>query len=431
MNKTVLPLPNRPTSWGQMLIRKIKTEYLKPNSSSLFYLSALVVNVGNYGFNLLLGRWLGPAAFSDLSLIITLFLGLTFVTTGLQQTAAKFAASYAGQDSVQGISNVRTWLWKRAVGVGIVAMLALTLGAPLWQSFFNTDSPALFICLGLAIPFYFAQGVDRGVLQGQTRFDRLSSSYQAEMWTRLLIAFILVALGWGAFGGGVALALSVLATWVVARAAGQGLPVSLAPTDVEKSQYNRLIRAIILAEIGLILINNSDVLLVKRFFEAEQAGYYAALSLIGRVVFFATSAASITLFAQAAQRQARGEAHRHLLWRTLMMVGGLSFAIVLACALMPNLIVRILFGEAYLAISGLLWQYAFSTALFSACNVIINYQLSLGHQRGALLSLAAGILQVLLISLFHATLAQVVLVQIILMAGLFGVVTITLGKSKR
>lgn len=213
MSKLASSNPSVPSTPLARQINALKHRYLQPNSSSLFYLSALVVNVGNYGFNLLLGRWLGPAAFSDLSLIITLFLGLTFVTTGLQQTAAKFAASYAGQNNTQGISNVRTWLMRRAWLVGGVSLLALTLGAPAWQAFFNTQSPALFVCLGLAIPFYFAQGIDRGILQGQTRFDRLSVSYQAEMWSRLAVAFVLVTLGWGALGGGIGLALSILATW--------------------------------------------------------------------------------------------------------------------------------------------------------------------------------------------------------------------------
>lgn len=418
MSKLASSNPSVPSTPLARQINALKHRYLQPNSSSLFYLSALVVNVGNYGFNLLLGRWLGPAAFSDLSLIITLFLGLTFVTTGLQQTAAKFAASYAGQNNTQGISNVRTWLMRRAWLVGGVSLLALTLGAPAWQAFFNTQSPALFVCLGLAIPFYFAQGIDRGILQGQTRFDRLSVSYQAEMWSRLAVAFVLVTLGWGALGGGIGLALSILATWWVARAAGQHLPASAAPSADELHQYKRIIIAIAWAEIGLILINNSDVLLVKRFFEAEQAGHYAALSLIGRVVFFATSAASVTLFAQAAQRQARGEAHRPLLWRTLGVVSVISLVIVLACIIMPNLIVQILFGDAYMAIAGLLWQYALATALFAASNVVINYQLALGHQRSAVLSLIAGVLQVILISLFHTSLAQVVLVQICLMSVL-------------
>ena len=62
-------------------------------SSALFFISTTLVNGGNYLFNLLLGRWLGPALFADVSIIITLFLFLTFITAGFQQTAAKFSTN--------------------------------------------------------------------------------------------------------------------------------------------------------------------------------------------------------------------------------------------------------------------------------------------------------------------------------------------------
>ena len=42
------------------------------SGGALLFASMTVVNAGNYLFNLILGRWLGPEAFSDLSLIVTL-----------------------------------------------------------------------------------------------------------------------------------------------------------------------------------------------------------------------------------------------------------------------------------------------------------------------------------------------------------------------
>ena len=39
-------------------------------------------------------------------------------------------------------------------------------------------------------------------------------------------------------------------------------------------------------ELTQILINNSDIILVKHYFDNEQAGLYASLALIGRVVYF-------------------------------------------------------------------------------------------------------------------------------------------------
>ncbi|MEZ4729875.1 MAG: hypothetical protein R3E79_22315 [Caldilineaceae bacterium] len=164
------------------------------------------------------------------------------------------------------------------------------------------------------------------------------------------------------------------------------------------------------------MINNSDVLIIKRYFDSVAAGHYAALALIGRIVFFGTWSVVITMFPLVAQKEQRCEAHRYLLWLGLGMVFGVSALIVAATALLPEIIIRILFGADYLAVAPLLWLYAVATALFALANVLINYHLALGKRTGALFALGAGVLQVITLLFFHATLFQVILIQIVLMA---------------
>jgi hypothetical protein len=52
-------------------------------------------------------------------------------------------------------------------------------------------------------------------------------------------------------------------------------------------------------------------------------------------------------------------------------------------------------------------------------NVIISYRLSINNTGGTYLAIVAGVAQVGLLWLFHATLEQVVWVQVVLMAALF------------
>lgn len=385
---------------------------------AVLFLSATLVNLGNYVFNLVLGRWLGPAAFADLSLAVTLTLMAALFTATLQTVAARFSATHTAAGAPALVAGVRRWLGRVALIVGLVMAVVFVAGAPGWQAFFRTASPGLFVLLGLGLPIYLVQGVERGVLQGQTRFGPLALSYQAEMWTRLGLALVLVALGAGVDGAVLAVALSFAAAWALARRAGEGLPAA-APLPAEAR------RAVLafggsaaVALIGQTLINNSDLLIVKRFFPPAEAGHYAALALIGRVVFFATWSVVTTLFPVVAQRHQRGEPHGHLLAWAMGLIVALSAPILVATLAAPEWIVLGLFGPAYLSIAPLLWLYALATLLYALANVVIHYRLSTGVTGGSVFSLAAGLAQVAALWLWHDSLALVVVVQLGVMAGL-------------
>ena len=394
--------------------------------SALFWVSTTIVNGGNYIFNLILGRWLGPVLFADVTIIITLFLLLTFITTGFQQTAAKFAAVYSADEDGARLWALRRWLNRYSWLIGLSVCAIVGGGAWIWQEIFRTASPWLFVIFAIGLPFYFVQGIDRGLLQGQMRFIPLAVSYQAEMWVRLVIGLLLVTMGWAAEGAVLGLTLSIGATWLVASYAlrpkrhnqqdDQNTTTRSSLTVTDRQAILRFALPVLLVETSLILINNSDVLIVKRFFDGLAAGHYAALALIGRIVFFGTWSVVMTMFPLVAQKAQRREPHRHLLWIALTMVLVVSLVIVGTTAWVPTLIVQLLFGSDYLAIAPLLWLYATATALFALANVLINYHLALGHRLGTGLALLAGIAQVVLLLLFHATLLQVILIQIFLMA---------------
>lgn len=390
--------------------------------SALLFVSATVVNGGNYLFNLILGRWLGPAAFADLSLIITLMLMVIFITATFQLTAVKFTAIYIVENDTARLNGLRRWLKQHAFLWGLALLIILAGGAPLWQRFFHTQSALPFVILGIGLPFYFTQGIDRGMLQGQMHFGRLASSYQAEMWVRLLTGVVFVAIGWTVSGATLSIVLSFAATWFIVG--GWKRTLALRPTDAplftkaDKRKVTLFAGPVIIAYLSQILINNSDILIVKRFFSSEMAGQYAALALIGRIVFFATWSVVTVLFPIVAQKHQRQESHRHLLFAGLGLVTLVSSFIIMMAWFVPEWIIHILFGEAYLAMAPLLWLYAVATMVYALANVMINYHLSLGHGWGTVFGIAAGVFQIVALSLFHESLLQVVIVQIVIMCCL-------------
>ncbi|HAX68823.1 MAG TPA: sugar isomerase, partial [Anaerolineae bacterium] len=157
------------------------------SASALLMLSMTVVNAGNYIYNLIMGRWLGPSLFADLSLIVTLLLVVTFLTAPIQMTSARYAAIHTADGDDKTLASLRRFIWFVALSLGLTLTAFFAIFAPALKNFFHTQSSLPFVIFGMALPFSMVQAVERGMLQGRTNFKILAISYQVEMWSRLLV----------------------------------------------------------------------------------------------------------------------------------------------------------------------------------------------------------------------------------------------------
>lgn len=381
-------------------------------------LATTVANLGNYAVNLFLGRWLGPAGFSEVSLLVTLVLLLSIATTTLSLVISRFTAIAVADGSPARVADLRRSAGRAALIAGVALGGLLIATGSLLASAFQLSSPWPLIIVGASLPMFLLLGVDRGILQGQLRFERLGMTYLVEMAVRLAATIALVVAGYAAIGAAVAIALSFAASWVVGLAAGRGLP---AARGIDRDGWRLLGAAAAGAIAGLLgqtLIANSDVLVVKGSFSPDDAGMYAAVALVGRAIFFATSSLSMILFPIVAGRARRGEPHAPLLVAAVGVVMAACGVMTLICFAVPGFVLSVLFGEAYQGGADLLGLYALATSCFAGATLVATYRLSLGSAGGGTLLLIAGIIQLAALLTFRATLQQVVIVQVVIAAGL-------------
>ncbi|NER11599.1 Membrane protein involved in the export of O-antigen and teichoic acid [Muriicola jejuensis] len=382
----------------------------KVTPEQLFMGSVLLVNGGNYLYNLLLGRMLGPEAYADAALLVTLLLVLSFLGMTFQLATTKFAVIFSGTDW----ESFRNRTYKQAIAVGTGVAAILIYFAKELQALFHTSSPYMFVALGFVIPLYFVMSVNRGTYQGKQSFNSLSMTYQTEMWSRLLItlAFVLFS----PLDPGISVALGIAFSFLFGLIPSNFKGISLARPSLLNKQYakrvNRFIFLTLGYEITQIIINNSDVLMVKHYFEAGDAGLYASLALIGRVVYFVAWMFVMLLLPDVVRKEKNGEATTPVLFRYVGYVILLSLSIITACSFFPELIIQLMFGEAYVSMAGLLWQYALATSLFAVGNIFTYYFLSLDRYFPVIISGVLGLSQIAAVGLFHNSLEQVVQVQI-------------------
>ncbi|WP_299060869.1 sugar isomerase [uncultured Polaribacter sp.] len=385
----------------------------KISPEQIFMLSGLLVNGGNYLYNLVLGRFLGPEKFADAAILITLLLVLSFVAMTFQLVTAKFSVIFEDSIFESFISNT----YRNALVTGVLLGLLVVFFSSDLQIFFKTTSATMFVVFGIGIPFYFLMSVNRGVFQGKKELTSLSITYQLEMISRLLITFIL--LYFLNIETSLLIAIGILVSFLFGLIPFKFKKFSLVNVfKLEKTQ-TKLVRNFFIItafyELTQIIINNSDILLVKHFFASYEAGLYASLALIGRVVYFVAWMFVMLLLPVVVQLKKEGKSTLPILLKYVGYIGAISITIVLGCYLFPNLIIQILFGDGYVEISPLLWKYALATGVFAISNIFAYYYLSLDKYVPVILSGIFGMLQIVLVVFYHTSLEQVVHVQIIAM----------------
>lgn len=400
---------------------------LKLGDAGFLFLSTLLVNAGNYLINLVLGRFLGPEKFAEASVIATAVLMLSFFAVGIQLTSAKFSAEYFADQKDTLILQFQKWLSNKVLILGLTLGITIIILSRFLQSYLHFKSYVPIIIIGLGIPFYFIMSVKRGIAQGTDKFKILAFTYIAEMALRLTITFGLVywALSRAEHLSSEAVSIGFLfsffaAIWVKSPSKNIQSDSSL----FDREAIKKFVFVILIYELSQILINNSDVILAKHFFPADEAGLYAAIALIGRVVFFGTWTIVTLLFPKVIQREKQGLPHFSLFWISFGVVAAFGIAVIGACILFPELIINILFGSEYLIVSDLLWQYAIATTLFALANVFAYYYMSLNKYLPVMLSVIAGVSQVILIYRFHESLEEMILVQIYAMGILLALLVI-------
>jgi O-antigen/teichoic acid export membrane protein len=392
---------------------RFNTLRLKITQEHLFMLSVLVVNGGNYLYNLILGRILGPEQFSDAAVLITLLLVVSFCAMTFQLVTAKFLVELEAPVFVSFVSRV----YKYSFFIGLFFGALVIAYSKYLQSLFNTSSSMMFTVFGIGIPLYFLMSVNRGVFQGANQLKQLSATYQTEMLSRLLITLSLIY--FFNIKSSIVIAFGILLSFCFGL-----LPFkfSIIRFKANLKLDNSLVMSVrsffvitAFYELTQIIINNSDILLVKHYFDAYEAGLYASLALIGRVVYFIAWMFVMLLLPTVVKFKKEGKNTSMVLFKYVGYITIIASLIIGITFLFPKTTILILFGEDYLSVAPLLWKYALSTGVFAISNIFAYYFLSLEKYIPVLFSGLFGLLQVVLIVFYHKTLEQVVYVQIFTM----------------
>ena len=386
------------------------------NGSVIMLLGTGLVSALNFGFNVAVARMLGPSAFGQAAAAVTLLMLVSAITLAFQLVGAKFIAR---NETAGGRAAVYGALMRRAWKVGLILGAGLILASGPIASYLNLRSPSMIALLALGITFYIPLGVKRGGLQGVCSFGLLSCNFVLEAGVKFAAALLLVWKGFGINGAVAAISISVVLAYFLPRIP-QDLRVK--PEEGLPASFSEGIQAIVFF-IGQVVINNIDILLVKHFFPSDIAGLYAAVALVGRVVYLASWSVVSTMFPIAAGSKPEDNNSAMLVFPLLLVVG-ISMGAIFLLGIFPGTVMQYVFGfSATAGLESLMSLYAAATGAYALSVVLITYEMSRRIANTGWLQLLFSGLIVAGIYFFHHTLREVVVVQLVLMVVMLAFVS--------
>ncbi|MEU0871321.1 polysaccharide biosynthesis protein [Nocardia brasiliensis] len=314
----------------------------------------MTANVAGYLLQLLAGRWLGVAGYSEFASLLAVQLLCAVPALALQNVVARELVRGASAAALRGLQ------WRCAVIVAVVVALLI----PVVTTALNVGVAACAAALCAAPALVLLSG-EQGVLQGGRRFRALGVVLGAAGIARVAPALVVLAAG-----GGAAAALTAAAAGIaVAAAFARFVAGSPAPrdrtADVDEDEVVQAIGVLPVlraaqVQAALMALSSADLIVVRMVLDDADASRYALGTIATKIAFWLPQAVGVVLYPRMAQPTHSARAIRS----ALAVLSGIGIAAVL-CAALAAPIAPVLAGQDYAPIQGLLWLFALHGAILA------------------------------------------------------------------
>ena len=348
----------------------------------------------NFLFHVLISRLLGPSQYGALNAVLNVISVLAVPLGAVQLAVTQAVVSGAGKERISlRRLTVKAMLW------GAGAMVAVGLASPLIDGFLNLKSPFADLAMAVWIPLAVVAAVLQGALLGELRFVPVAvATFFGGGALRLATGALLVSAGFG-LGGAVAAtvigqAFTTAALLLVARREvfATGLdPIRISLRDAVLS---------IAALAGYTTLTGIDVFLARHFLAPVAAGLYAAAATAGHIALFLPGALVTVAFPRLVSAGRTGVSVGKTLTETVGLVTAIGLAAFAVLAVMPGVVVDVLFGRKYAAAASIVGIIALISVFLGIIGLLTYFHVA-RRSVAALYSWAGVALVWVLVAVLH------------------------------
>lgn len=395
------------------------------SNSSVVFVGTIISSFCAYLFNMLMGRYLGPVQYGELTAILSMLSIVTVISGAVFIISMRYSSEFYNEGLIKVLKRFFLFLTKNLLIIGIFLFLLGVLSAKPIGRFFSISQTSPLIIGFISIVFGLLIVINRGFLQGIQKFLAVSSIGVLEMGLRLLLGVSLVLIGFKLNGAISAIVLATVIAYGVSF-----IPLSKifksksADSKSRNFKFNK--KEIInyswptlLASFFLAMAMNIDIILVKHYFDPETAGIYSAISTIAKIILYATAPIVGVMFPMVSEKKVKGDKHFKIFLFSLLLTLVGSLIILALYMIAPAKVILVLYGSKYISLYQLLPEAGLFIAFYALSSLLANYFMVIKNFKFLIAFGLALAVQIILIALYHPSLTHVVRILILTNGILF------------
>ena len=371
-----------------------------------------------YFYHFIMGRVLGPIHYGTLASIFSILYIIAIVPLSTSVAIVKFISSARTPSEAAGFYNaVKKFIFKLA----IVSSLLILLSTPLIKDFLHVKETLAIVLVSPILFFFLVLLVNQASLQGILNFWGVTIPAFIQNLIKLVLGYLLILAGFSVNGAiGALLVGSVIAYLLSERLLKRSTLLKVKEAvDSDLRPFFKYSVPVFLQSLAFTSFFTTDVILAKHFLPPFEAGIYAALSTLGKIIYFAAQPITMVMFPIVSKRHATGQKYLKIFLISAGLTLVISLGIVAGYYFFSDLAITMLYGAGYLSGKPFLVLMGVFMSVYTLTYLFTNFFLSIGKTKVVILPLVAAIFQIVLISFFHTSIEQVLLASLGSVLALF------------
>lgn len=412
-----------------MISRFFKNDFLK--KSFIYTIGVFAAGFLNYVFHFIVSRKLSVDKYGELQSIFALSAIAGAITAFVPTFIIKHVAPMAKNGDIAAGKSFLRWINKKIFTGAIIATIIFLMAMPWLREYLHLENFSSLIIIAVTLFITIITIGPNNVLMGWEDFIPVTITGFVGAAAKLAVGVFLASMFPASPVGAITLFVSGVVGYVLYKyfsarkfntqqdfqnnkiqgetlRAPKGLSLDFAEKYLGQISFKKTILPVLFFSLFIILLQNIDVVLVKNLATSADAGYYGALKMLGAIILTINMAVIAVVFPNACANGAeRKPANKMAHWGAYFAILLVSLPAIAIYAIVPKLIVGLLFGAKYAIFSQELWLFGLIALIFSLLNLEANFAFGRNDNRISWVLAITAIAMVAGIYNFHANIREI------------------------